>query len=97
MEGLNENFKGLDDGFTEFPRHLPDDCVQYCLYVIDSALKSPKEILRLLEAVKKEAMKLTDSLLKEYIWQRESFNLDLESGKGMLTSPKQHCQALTCQ
>ena len=83
MEGPNEDFKGFEDGFSGFPKHLPDDCVEYCLYVINPKLKSPKEILGQLEIVKKEALKLTDSLLKEYIWQRESFKLDLKSGKGM--------------
>jgi hypothetical protein len=34
--------------------------------------------------VRKESLKLIDDLLTEYIWQRESFKLDLESGKGML-------------
>ena len=95
MEGPNEDFKGFEDGFTGFPKHLPDDCVEYCLYVISSKLKSPKDILGQLEAVKKEAFKLTDSLLKEYIWQRESFKLDLKSGKGTLIRPKPYWQALT--
>lgn len=84
MEGPNEDFKGFEEGFTEFPKHLPDDCVEYCLYVIDSKLKSPREVFEQLELVKKEALKLTESLLKEYIWQRESFRLDVQSGKGAL-------------
>jgi hypothetical protein len=83
MEGPNEDFKGFEDGFSGFPKHLPEDCVEYCIYVIDSKL-SPKEILLELEAVRKESLKLIDDLLTEYIWQRESFKLDLESGKGML-------------
>ena len=86
MEGPNEEFKGFDGGFTGFPKHLPEDCVEYSLYIIDSKLKSPKEILGQLEAVRKEAVKLTQSVLKEYIWQRESFRLDLESGKGVSSS-----------
>ena len=83
MEGPNEDFKGFEDGFSGFPKHLPEDCVEYCIYVIDSKL-SPKEILGELETVRKESLKLIDDLLTEYIWQRESFKLDLESGKGML-------------
>jgi hypothetical protein len=82
MEGPNEDFRGFEDDFTGFPKHLPQDCVEYCLYVIDSKLSLPKELLGQLEIVKKEALKLTDNLLKEYIWQRESFRLDVESGKG---------------
>jgi hypothetical protein len=84
MEGPNENFKGFEGGFTGFPKHLPEDCVEYCLYIIDSELSSPKELLGQLEVVKKEALKLTDNLLRDYVWQRESFKLDLESEKGTL-------------
>ena len=83
MEGPNYDFKGFEQGFTGFPKHLPDDCVQYCLYIINSKLKSPKDLLGQLEAVKKEALKLTAGLLKEYIWQREIFRLDVENRNGM--------------
>jgi len=86
MEGPNEDFKGFDESFTGFPKHLPEDCVEYSLYIIDSTLKSPKELLAQLEVVRKGALKLTDNLLKDYIWQRESFKLDFESGKGMMTT-----------
>ncbi|KAE9369470.1 SGT1-domain-containing protein [Stipitochalara longipes BDJ] len=84
MEGPNDDFKGFEEGFTGFPKHLPDDCVEYCLYVIDAKLNSPKELLGQLEVVKREAIKLANSLLKEYIWQRESFKLDVKSGKGKM-------------
>jgi hypothetical protein len=83
MEGLQDDFKGFGDGAEGFPKHLPEDCVEYWLFIIDSRLKSQKELLVRLEAVRKESLKLTESLLKEYIWQRESFKLGLEKGKGM--------------
>jgi len=83
MESPNDDFKGFEQGFTGFPKHLPDDCVQYCLYIINSKLKSPKDLLGQLEAVKKEALKLTAGLLKDYIWQREIFRLDVENRNGM--------------
>jgi hypothetical protein len=88
MAGPNSDFKGFEEDFTGFPKHLPDDCVEYCLYVIDSKLKTPKELLGQLEVVKREALKLTDNLLKEYIWQRENFTLEIESGKGMSNRTK---------
>jgi hypothetical protein len=86
MAGSNEYFNGFDENFAGFPKHLPEDCVEYSLYIIDSKLKSSKELLVQLEAVRKEALKLADNLLKEYIWQRESFRLGVESGKGVAAS-----------
>lgn len=88
MEDTDGDFKGFEGDFAGFPKHLPEDCVEYSLYVIDSKLKSSKELLGQLEAVKKETSKQTDNLLKDYIWQRESFKLDLEREEGMLMLPK---------
>jgi hypothetical protein len=83
MEGQKDNFKWFGEGFEGFPKHLPENCVDYTLLVVDSRLKSRKEILACLEIVRKEALNFTNSLLKDYIWQREGFKLEIERGKGM--------------
>jgi hypothetical protein len=83
MESVKNEFLGFEDGFEGFPKHLPDDCLEYTLFVIDSKLNSQKELLARLEAVRKESKKLTDNLLNDYIWQRDGFGLEVESGKGM--------------
>lgn len=84
METVKNEFQGFEDGFEGFPKHLPDDCVEYALFIIDSKLKSQKELHARLEAVRRESKKLTDPLLKDYIWQRDGFNLQIENGKGTL-------------
>lgn len=83
MDVQDDGLKSFGEAFDGFPKRLPEDCVEYSLFIIDSKLKSLKELLARLEVVHKESLKLTDSLLKDYIWQRESFKLELESGKGM--------------
>lgn len=82
MDAPSNDFNGFGDGFEGFPKRLPEDCVEYSLFIIDSKLKAQKELLARLEVVRKEALKLTDSLLKEYIWQRDGFKVEVESGKG---------------
>lgn len=82
MEGPQDDFKWFGEGFDGFPKRLPEDCVEYYLFIVDSKLKSQKQLVVSLEAVRKEAAKLTESLLKKYIWQRESFNLRVENDKG---------------
>jgi len=84
MENVKDEFQGFENGFDGFPKRLPDDCVEYTLFIIDSKLKSRKELLARLEAVRKESLKLSSGLLKEYIWQREAFRLELESGEGTI-------------
>lgn len=86
MESIKDEFQGFGEGFEGFPKRLPDDCVEYTLFIIDSQLKSQKDLLSRLELVRKEALKLSDSLLKEYIWQRDPFVLELQSGKGMVSA-----------
>jgi hypothetical protein len=83
MDAPKDDFKWFGEGFDGFPKRLPDDCVEYSLFVIGSKLKSQKELLLRLEAVRKEALKLAESLLKEYIWQRDGFKVEVETGKGM--------------
>jgi len=81
MDGSKDDLKWFGEGFDGFPKRLADDCVEYMLFIIDAML-TQKEVLSRLELVRKEAMKLTGSLLKDYIWQRDDFNLKLEQSSG---------------
>lgn len=82
MEPSNDDFEGFGDGVEGFPKRLPDDCVEYSLFIIDARINSQRELLSRLEAVCKDALKLADSLLKEYIWQCDGFGLEVENAKG---------------
>jgi hypothetical protein len=81
MDGQKDDLKWFGEGFDGFPKRLPDDCVEYMLFIIDTLL-TQKEVLTRLELVRKEAMKLTGALLKDYIWQRDDFNLKLAQSTG---------------
>lgn len=82
MESVQDKFKGFGAGFEGFPKRLPEDCVEYSLFIIDAKLKTNRERLARLETVRKAASKLTGTLLKEYIWQRDSFRWEIESKDG---------------
>jgi SGT1 protein len=77
MEDPKDGLKWFGEGFDGFPKRFPEDCVDYSLFVVDSAL-NPREHLNQLEVVRKEALKITKQLLKDYIWQKDEFNLELE-------------------
>lgn len=81
MEAAKDDFKWFGEGFDGFPKRLPEDSVEYTLFIINPQL-SQKEVLLRLESVKKEVAKLTTSLLKEYIWQRDAFELKLVQTPG---------------
>lgn len=63
-------------GFGEFQgipdRTLPDDCVEYTLFVLDAASARTR-----LETVKTVAEELAAEWAEGYIWQREGFSLEL--------------------
>ena len=84
MDKVKDEFRGFEAGFEGFPKRLPDDCVEYSLFVIDSKLNSQRDLRGRLEVIRKQSRALTDRLLKDYIWQRDSFNLQIESGNGMV-------------
>ncbi|KAG9856671.1 SGT1-domain-containing protein, partial [Aureobasidium melanogenum] len=69
---------GGGDGFSDFTKRLPDDCIEYTIFVIDSKLKTDyarREKLKAIQTAANSLLKTPD--LKDYIWQREKFHLDL--------------------
>lgn len=86
MEARHKDFKWFGEGFDGFPKRLPEDCVEYFIYVINSKL-SDSEIRSQLRQIQASASSLTKKLLKGYIWQRQSFKLEIvhEDGKVIAT------------
>ncbi|KAI1773715.1 SGT1-domain-containing protein [Hypoxylon cercidicola] len=72
-----------DSGFTGFPRKLPENCVEYLLFILDHQLEA-RSLLSDLENVRKTATHLCDSIAKGYIWQRDSFQLRLERDQDLI-------------
>lgn len=74
------DFAGLGggEGLSNFTKRLPDDCIEYTIFIIDSKLKSDfarREKLKAIQTAVNSLLKTPD--LKDYIWQREKFRLDL--------------------
>ncbi|MCJ1378078.1 hypothetical protein MMC17_001174 [Xylographa soralifera] len=82
MENPADGFRGFGKDFQGFPRRLPDDCVEYCLYISDQTFKDT-EIRERLRNVQSAANNLTRKLLKDFVWQREGFALELVREDGM--------------
>ncbi|KAL1638075.1 hypothetical protein SLS58_009001 [Diplodia intermedia] len=80
--GSGDDFKWFGEGFDGFPKRLPDDTVEYIIYVIDSKLATDSQVRERLRSLETAANLLTKKLLKDYIWQRESFKLELKREDG---------------
>jgi hypothetical protein len=86
MDGIpQDDFKWFGEGFDGFPKKLPDDVVEYIIFIIDSKLSDTQTRERL-QAFQRALTQLEKKFLKDYIWQRDSISLDLvrEDGQWML-------------
>ena len=70
-----------DEGFDGFRMRLPEDCVEYMLFILGN--KTDNNNTPSLESVRKAAEKKLDELAKDYIWQREPFRLETRIQKGV--------------
>lgn len=87
-----EDIAWFKSTFRPIPKpELPDDSVEYFIYhlpspapaVIDEAAESRTRLLE----VQRTAADLTRDLLKDYIWQRESFKLEITKNDGSCGLP----------
>ena len=85
MSPPKDGLKWFGEGFDGFPKILPEDCIEYVIFVINSKLND-FEVQQLLRQVQVAATRLTSELLKGFIWQRESFSLNSrrENGRRLL-------------
>ncbi|OTA03538.1 SGT1 protein [Trichoderma parareesei] len=75
---------GNADGAETSAEPLSENTLEYMLFVIDSQQSEPRKARTLLEAIRKAAVELAQSLTKDYIWQREGFEISLKSEHGLL-------------
>lgn len=85
--------QSADAGLEGFARTLPENCVEYMLFVIEADTE-PRKVLSNLEAVRKAGVRLCTQLTKDYIWQRDGFSLEIKSEQGQFclepSKPTQH-------
>jgi hypothetical protein len=84
-----EDIAWFKSTFRPIPKpELPDDAVEYSIYHIPSApapafIDEAAETRARLIEVQRSAAVLTKDLLKDYIWQREAFKLEIAKEDGM--------------
>lgn len=85
MEGPKDDFKWFGEGFDGFPKRLPEDVVEYLVFIIDTRLSDIQTRERL-QAFQRALTSLEKKFLKEYIWQRDSIKLNLvrDGGRWLL-------------
>ncbi|KAH9836884.1 regulatory factor Sgt1 [Teratosphaeria destructans] len=70
----DDGLKWFGQGFDGFPKRLPDDCVEYMIYVVDSKLPSHAAVRTRLYQIAKKANDLIKQHANDYIWQRDAFD-----------------------
>ncbi len=77
---MEDTDEGLPEGLT---RQLVENHVYYMIFVIEPQKDTRNISLSRLDAVRKAAISLSTQLTKDYIWQRESFGLQIKNHNGM--------------
>ncbi|KAI0388649.1 SGT1-domain-containing protein [Xylariaceae sp. FL0594] len=80
---IDNKLKPLSPEVEAFPRSLPDNCVEYMLFILDGNL-DPRTLLSELKKVRKAALQLCMNIAKGYIWQRDSFQLHVKREAGLV-------------
>ncbi|QDS71281.1 hypothetical protein FKW77_001087 [Venturia effusa] len=81
MEAPQHMTSNLDSGFEPFLKSLPDDTIEYVIYILDSNL-TDAQIRSRLNVLLQAAHAMIKKYLKDYIWQREEFKLALKREDG---------------
>lgn len=63
---------------------LSENTVEYMLFVVENQQSEALKARTRLETIRKAAVELVQSLTKDYIWQREGFDISLKSEHGEL-------------
>ena len=83
MDRSKGEFKWPKEDHGWFTKTVPEDCIEYAIYITDTKL-SDFQVQEQLRQVQKAGIKLINDLLKDYIWQRERIQFDLIREKGKL-------------
>ena len=85
MPPTEEDLEWIKSSFRPIPKPtLPDDCVAYSIHLISESLDhaNDSEVRVRLREIQKSANSLQKQWLKDYIWQRQAFNLEIVKENG---------------
>ncbi|KAF2629886.1 SGT1-domain-containing protein [Macroventuria anomochaeta] len=71
-----DGLKWFGEGFDGFPKSLPEDVVEYIIFIVETRLSDIQTRERL-QAFQRALQDLKKKFLKEYIWQRDEIKLEL--------------------
>ncbi|KAL9617518.1 MAG: hypothetical protein Q9160_007676 [Pyrenula sp. 1 TL-2023] len=90
MPATEEDIAWFKSTFHAIPKaRLPDDCVEYSIYLFSTGIDSRNgtESRRRLEDIQRQAALLQKRWLKDYIWQRQGFSLEIVNEDGAIIKP----------
>ena len=82
MDIPQPDFKWFGKGFDGFPKILPENCMEYRLYIVRSPSHESTTPGPSLDDVLAEALNLKEKYLKDYIWQQDGFHLEAKTADG---------------
>jgi hypothetical protein len=85
MPPTDEDLEWFKSTFHPIPKAaLPDDCIEYVIQIIANTIDVSNDSKNrlLLRDIQKYSAELQRQWLKDYIWQRQGFSLELQKKNG---------------
>lgn len=73
---------GQENPLDGLDKRLPENCVEYLLFLVDQNSTDRRKELSKLEELRKNALASAKDVASGYIWQRGEFSLEVKSDQG---------------
>ncbi|PNH42792.1 hypothetical protein VD0004_g4593 [Verticillium dahliae] len=74
---------GQENPLDGLDKRLPENCVEYLLFLVDQNSTDRRKELSRLEELRKNALASAKDVASGYIWQRGEFSLEVKSDQGL--------------
>ncbi|KAF3351822.1 hypothetical protein VdG2_00024 [Verticillium dahliae VDG2] len=74
---------GQENPLDGLDKRLPENCVEYLLFLVDQNSTDRRKELSKLEELRKNALASAKDVASGYIWQRGEFSLEVKSDQGL--------------
>lgn len=92
--GFDETPVASGSNHQDADTRLPDNSVEYLIFHVDAKSEAKNQLAQL-EAIRQSALKLSTSLSKDCIWQKDDFNIELKNKDGEFDVNLSLCSSLT--
>ncbi|KAL2752187.1 hypothetical protein ACRALDRAFT_2030408 [Sodiomyces alcalophilus JCM 7366] len=82
-DGSEDLAPDLTQSMQGFERRLPENCVEYFLFLVEEPELDRRRQISKLEELRRSALQFSKGILADYIWQKDEFNLEVRNDSNL--------------